>query len=206
MIDTLVYDMGNVLVRWDPHALAQAGSSDPADAALLERALFGHPDWLKGDLGQYQEEAMYQAARGRVPARLEPHLKRLCEGWPGWLKPLPGADAFVRKAKAAGLRGYLLSNASKRFPEALANCFPAFHLLDGWVVSAHEGVVKPDQRIYRVLLERYGLAAENCLFIDDVPANVESARRVGMQGYVFDGDFARLTRALAGQGVMLEGQ
>ena len=72
MIDALIYDMGNVLVRWDPHALALAGSEDPADASVLEKALFASPDWIKGDLGLFGPEEMFAAARLRVPARLEP--------------------------------------------------------------------------------------------------------------------------------------
>lgn len=203
MIDTLIYDMGNVLVRWDPHALAQAGSSDPADAALLEKALFGHPDWIKGDLGAYDEESMYRAALGRVPARLASNLKRLCFEWPRWVTPLPGADAFVRRAYAAGLRGYLLSNASSRYPQALFDCFPAFDLFNGWVVSAYEGMVKPDERIFQLLLDRYDLAPQNCFFIDDMAANVEAARRAGLDGCVFEGDFEALVRLLEGRGVRL---
>ena len=70
MIDALIYDMGNVLVRWDPHALALAGSADPADASVLEKALFASPDWIKGDLGLFGPEEMFAAARLRVPARL----------------------------------------------------------------------------------------------------------------------------------------
>ena len=203
MIDTLIYDMGNVLVRWDPHQLARAGSSDPADAALLERALFGHPDWIKGDMGLYDEETMYRAALARVPARLAEDLRRLCFEWPRWLAPLSGAEDFVRRAKAAGLKGYLLSNASARFPQALEGCFPAFGLLNGWVVSAHEGLVKPDPRIFHLLLRRYGLEPQNCFFIDDVADNVEAARRAGMDGCVFAGDFEALDRLLAGRGVRL---
>ena len=204
MIDALIYDMGNVLVRWDPHALALAGSEDPADASVLEKALFASPDWIKGDLGLFGPEEMFAAARLRVPARLEPALRALCFQWPDWLEPLPGAADFVARANKRGLKGYLLSNASRRFPQALARCFPAFSLLDGWVVSAHEGVAKPDIRIYRRLLERYDLDPRRCFFIDDVPANLEGARRAGMECWLFDGDFSALERALLDRGVSLE--
>ena len=204
MIDALIYDMGNVLVRWDPHALALAGSEDPADASILEKALFASPDWMKGDLGLWGPAEMFAAARHRVPARLEPALEKLCLQWPERLAPLPGAADFLARAKRRGLKGYLLSNASRRFPQALARRFPAFFLLGGWVISAHEGVVKPDLRIYLRLLERYRLDPRRCFFIDDVAANLEGARRAGIDGFLFRGDFSALERALLERGLSLE--
>ena len=62
-----------------------------------------------------------------------------------------------------------------------------FDRMDGIVVSGHEKISKPDERIYRLLLDRYGLKAEESVFIDDRPANIEAARRVGMQGIVYTG-------------------
>lgn len=203
MIDTLIYDMGNVLVYWDPRALALAGAEDPADAALLEAALFGSEDWVKSDMGIMDEQALCRAAIGRVPKRLEGQMKRLCFNWTEWLIPLPGAQEFVTRAKMANLKGYLLSNASRRFPEALSKRFEAFSLLNGAVVSAHEGLIKPDPRLYRVLLDRYSLRPEHCFFIDDIERNVEGAREVGIDGIVFDGDFDRLAAILKERGVKL---
>ena len=70
------------------------------------------------------------------------------------------------------------------FPEARQR-FGILQLIDRYVVSGAEGLVKPDPRLFRVLLNRYGLQAEECTFIDDNPDNVAAARALGMEGIVF---------------------
>jgi 2-haloacid dehalogenase len=72
------------------------------------------------------------------------------------------------------------------FPAARAK-FPILQLIDNYVVSGEEKMVKPDRAIFQVLLDRYGLRPEECLFIDDNPDNIEGARRVGLNGIVFAG-------------------
>ena len=72
------------------------------------------------------------------------------------------------------------------FPEARAH-FGILQMIDRYVVSGAEGLVKPDPRLFQVLLDRYGLKAVECLFVDDNPDNVAAAERIGMEGIVFKG-------------------
>jgi 2-haloacid dehalogenase len=72
------------------------------------------------------------------------------------------------------------------FPEAREH-FGILQLIDRYVVSGAEGLVKPDPRLFHVLLDRYGLKAEECTFVDDNPDNVAAARALGMEGIVFHG-------------------
>ena len=102
------------------------------------------------------------------------------------------------KAKGYGI--YLLSNASYRqhdyWPRVEASKF-----FDGTLISAYEKVVKPQPEIYRLLLQRFNLRAEECFFIDDVPANIEGAFYCGIPGAVFHGDASLLRRDLRAAGV-----
>ena len=88
---------------------------------------------------------------------------------------------MLQRLREAGVPTYCITNfSSAKFREAQAR-FPFLASVDGAVVSGDERLLKPDPAIYRVLLTRYGLAAEDCLFVDDSVANVEAARAVGMQ-------------------------
>ena len=73
---------------------------------------------------------------------------------------------------------------------------PGSQYFDGTVVSALVGICKPDRRIYEYLLFKYGLKAEECIFIDDLPANIEAAKEVGIHGILFDGDVQKLKSSL----------
>jgi putative hydrolase of the HAD superfamily len=90
--------------------------------------------------------------------------------------------------KEKGLKIYLLSN----YPKSIfalheeRGKFTFIDKIDGRVVSGFEGMVKPDAEIYKLLMDRYGLKAEECVFIDDRPENIEAAKALGMEGIVFE--------------------
>ena len=99
--------------------------------------------------------------------------------------PIPGMEELVRDYKQRGYGVWGLTNWSAETLPLVRDDYPVFKLLDGYVVSGQEKVVKPDARLYRILLERFGLKAEECVFIDDNPANTAGAEAVGIRGIVF---------------------
>lgn len=100
-------------------------------------------------------------------------------------EPIPATEALVGELKAAGYRLYVLSNMSREFIDFLRT-FPVYRAFDGEVVSCEEHTVKPEPRIYEILLKRYGLNPAETLFVDDRPANVAAAERLGIRGFGFD--------------------
>ena len=100
-------------------------------------------------------------------------------------EPVAPTERLVGDLKAAGYRLYVLSNMSREFIAFLRR-FPVYRLFDGEVVSCEEGTVKPEPRIYEILLERYGLDPAETLFIDDRAANIAAAEGLGIAGYLFD--------------------
>lgn len=109
-----------------------------------------------------------------------------------WIKmmngQIPGTEQLVRELSARGYGLYGLTNwSAETFPLISndAKNYPVFALLDGYVVSGEEKCRKPDERIYRILLDRFSLKPEQCLFIDDNPKNVAAARELGMSGLEF---------------------
>ncbi len=100
-------------------------------------------------------------------------------------RPIEPTEKLLGELKAAGYRLYVLSNMSKEFIEFLRR-FPLYDLFDGEVVSCEEHVVKPEMRIYEILLERYGLNPHDSLFIDDREKNIVAAESLEINGFLFD--------------------
>ena len=97
---------------------------------------------------------------------------------------MPGMYAYMTELKARGYKLYGLSNWCSTIYRVMKE-YKIFNLLDGFVVSSDYQVVKPDPAIYRILLDKYDLKAEECVFADDRADNVEAAQQVGMQAIVF---------------------
>lgn len=203
MIRNVVFDMGQVLIRWQPAVLTQRLGLSQEDDALLTRELFQNVEWVMLDRGVITPEEVTRRVCARLPERLHGTVARLTSSW--WeiyLDPVPGMAELVGQLKAAGCGIYLLSNASV----ALRTYFPRIPgsaYFDGLMVSAEEKLVKPQPEIFRLLCDRFHLKPEECVFVDDSPANVESAILTGMDGLVFYGDAQRLRRELTEKGISL---
>lgn len=100
-------------------------------------------------------------------------------------RPVGATERLIGELKAAGYRLYVLSNMSREFIAFLRR-FPVYRHFDGEVVSCEELTVKPEPRIYEILLERYGLQPSETLFIDDRRVNIEAAAALGIRGHLFD--------------------
>lgn len=194
MIRHLIYDFGAVLVDWDPRRLYVPYFGDEARA-----------DWFLKGICPYEWNAQVDA--GRSPKEVTEERVALFPEWEKeirlyfdrWIDMMgdgiPGMEALVRDYKARGYGAWGLTNWSWETFPLIRDRYPVFGLLDGFVVSGKEKTVKPGPRIYRILLERYGLRAEECIFIDDNPKNTAGAEAVGIRGLVFQ-DAAQLRRDL----------
>ncbi len=194
MIRHLIYDFGAVLVDWDPRWLYVPYFGDEARA-----------DWFLTEICPYEWNAQVDA--GRSPKEVTEERVALFPEWEKeirlyfdrWIDMMgdgiPGMEALVRDYKARGYGAWGLTNWSWETFPLIRDRYPVFGLLDGFVVSGKEKTVKPGPRIYRILLERYGLRAEECIFIDDNPKNTAGAEAVGIRGLVFQ-DAAQLRRDL----------
>lgn len=100
-------------------------------------------------------------------------------------RPVEATERLIGDLKTAGYRLYVLSNMSCEFIDFLRR-FPVYRNFDGEVVSCEEHTVKPEPRIYEILLERYGLQPDETLFIDDRRANIQAAEALGIHGHLFD--------------------
>ena len=200
-VDAVIFDIGNVLVRWDARLLFRDFYPDDAgiDAFLAET---GFHDWnLELDAGLPWDEGV-----ARQAARFPAHAAAITAFHARWHETLPGAIedsvAILDDLAAAGVPLYAITNYSA---EKWAETLPRFPFLAtafrDTVVSGHEGVTKPDPRIFRLLLDRNGLAPGRCVFIDDNPGNVAGAAALGIDAILFTTP-AALRDALAARGLL----
>lgn len=195
MLKNVIFDMGNVLLSYDPEIPLNLYCSSAKARDIIRRELFQGPEWIQGDYGYISNAQRYEPVSRRIPEEFHGQLKKCVDGWDICMKPVPGALDFCRYAKDKGLGIYVLSNADNSFHEY----FPRFaeeSFFDGVMVSSDVHMIKPEKRIYEHFLNTFQLASGECLFIDDRPENVEGAGAAGIHGYVFTGDFEELKKRI----------
>lgn len=203
MIKNIVFDMGNVLIRFDRELyLSQLGIS-AEDQALLMREVFVSSDWCCMDRGSKNEAEALASMCTRLPERLHKAAEDIVFRWDDPILPVEGMEELIRELKELGCGIYLLSNASRRQHEYWPR-IPGSQYFDGKLVSADEFLLKPQPEIYHRLCEKFSLNMAECIFIDDLPANAEGAIFSGMPAIVFHGDVSLLRKKLREYGVSVK--
>lgn len=182
-IDTVVFDLGGVLIQWDPRAAFR----DVLDADEVESFLeeVGFAEWNKGlDAGRPMAEA-----EAEIDERF-PHRAGLISAYRENFRhtlvgPVDGTADIVRELADAGVRLLGLTNwSAESFPVA-RELFPVLNLFEAIVVSGEERLIKPDPRIFRALIDRHTVEPARTAYVDDSAANVAAAAELGLQAVRF---------------------
>ena len=176
--DVVVFDLGGVLVRWDPAAFVRELAGDGPEAVAARDYLFGSDLWKPLDRGGIAEAEMFDRLIAGRPD-LGPTLRAIRAGYKDRLTPVEANVAALARFRAERRPVYLLSNI---FPEMFAflnRKFEFFGWFDGMILSHEEGVVKPDPEIYLRLCRRFGFGPERAVFADDLPMNTAAAVALG---------------------------
>jgi putative hydrolase of the HAD superfamily len=195
----LVFDLGGVVVRWDPDAIISGVFTDPQLKRKAKTALFEHADWLELDRGTLgRDEAIARAAqRSGISV---PDMKRLMHAVPPSLTVFPETVALLRRLKAKGYPLYCLSNMHFASIEHLEQNEKFWDVFQGRVISCRLNLCKPEPAIYEHLLRAFGLQASETIFIDDVQKNLDGAAKLGIRTIRFE-DARQCERELARLGV-----
>ena len=184
MIQNIVFDMGRVLLQFDPLFISSHFTETAQDAQLLAENVFQSVFWDLLDRGTITHQQFREMARMSLPQRLWPNLDRALEQWYHHIPAVEGMEPILRSLKAKGLGLYLLTNANIQFHQYHQQ-LPARECFDGILVSADHEMMKPEPAIYRQLAQLYALELSQCLFVDDRPVNIIGAKFCWMQGLVF---------------------
>ncbi len=195
MIKNVVFDLGQVLYRFEPMHLVSPYVKNEEDKKLLATVLFDRLYWDRLDAGTIEDEEVVTLACSRLPSHLHEPCRMAYKGWIYNMPEVEGMREVVTRVKKMGKKVYLLSNVSKYF-EAHSDEFSIFENFDKCLFSASLGYTKPNKEIYLSLLDLTDSKGEETLFIDDSEANVNGARAVGIHAYHFDGDVSALSRYL----------
>ena len=201
MIKNVIFDMGQVLVKFDPqYFIERAGITDPEDIKTIDREVYKSLDWARMDRGSLTEAEGLRNMCARLPERLHEAARKLTLEWERPILPIDGMAGIIKELHENGYKIYLLSNASYRQIEYWHK-IPGSEYFDGRVVSADEKLVKPQPEIYKLICDRYNLVPGECVFIDDSQLNCEGAYYSGLETIVFHLDAAELRQKLADLGV-----
>ena len=183
-VDTVVFDIGNVLVRYNPVELAaELFPGDEAKQRHMVQAVYLGPDWQDLDRGTIDFDRAAERLSARHGYPREDYLTALRSGFE--LKvPLEEGWRAVRRCKRAGKRLYLLSNySSEGYARVHERMKDRFALFEGDCISAHYHQLKPEPEIYQTLIAKFAIEPQRTLFIDDSLANIEAANQMGIHGF-----------------------
>ena len=199
IVTCILFDIGNVLVDWNPDNLLKKLLPDAAAIQDFRENAVTHERILAMDRGQNWEAQLAEIAAD-CPQHLET-AKAYRDRWVETISgPIHGTVDIMAKLKAVGYPIYALSNYGVENFEATVKVYPFLEDFDGRVVSGYEGVIKPDPAIYDIVIQRFSVDPTQTLFIDDRPENIDAAMACGFQGHLFTGT-DELARALAQGGM-----
>jgi len=188
MIKNVIFDLGRVLYTfWPEKYMIELGYSQEEAASMLSSKTIWAL-WREYDRGTYTRESLIAEMIKNFPDRENDIRKILNDDFiDKVIKIMPDNVEFFYDVKRRGYNVYILSNI---FEDGIGHLIKRDAFLshaDGIVASAHFGCLKPEYKIYQILLDKYNLIPEECIFIDDLEPNIEAARELGIHGIHFIG-------------------
>lgn len=185
MLKNIIFDFGNVLIDYDPDKIIDHYDVNDEERAIFKKNIFGSKEWLEVDAGRITEDEATDIFKRELPAELQPKIEKIMTTWPEEVIYFPKMLAFMKDMHQKGYHLFALSNTGMRFANYLMSTDYGKYF-EGEVFSAAEKLMKPDPKIYQILLNRYQLVPDECLFIDDRPENTETAQKLGMHVFTFN--------------------
>lgn len=185
-IKNVIFDLGAVMFDWNPKSIAESFTRDVELQERIQSQLYYHQDWIDFDCALMTEQETIERASERLKLTLleaELLFKQTKES----LTLIAKTFDVLKTVKDNNLNAYCLSNISPELFNYLFERHDLFNLFDGIITSGAENVGKPNKRIFEILLERYQLNTEECLFIDDSEANTNTAKILGLNVITFKG-------------------
>ena len=191
MIKNFIFDLGNVLVDYNPMRCILKYVRNISDANYIASAVFESEEWKMLDKGEISYAEALDIWKEKVPERLFDSVREVVENFHLYLPENPEMTEILKKLSEGNKKIYVLSNVGERYPE-IVNGLEFMKYVNGAVLSYEEKLLKPDPEIYARLIRRYFTEPSETVFIDDMVENVAIAKKFGMAGYVYDGDGEKL--------------
>lgn len=184
MITTIIFDLGNVLVDFAWQDYFDSFHFPEELKPRIAKATVLSPTWNEFDRGAESDEALVEAFVKNDPG-VEKEIRKLCENIHDMLKEKDYALPWVMELKDRGYKVYYLSNFSRKAEIDCKDAIDFLDYMDGGILSYKEKLIKPEPKIYQLLIDRYQLVPEECIFLDDLEANCKVAETFGIHTIQF---------------------
>ncbi|MBN1381878.1 MAG: HAD family phosphatase [Deltaproteobacteria bacterium] len=182
MIKNIVFDIGNVLITFQPEDYLRKTVADDALREKINQSIFLSPEWLLLDQGVISERQAVQIFQTRCPETESLINGSMDNLYAKLLHPMNENIAVLYEMKNLGYPVYLLSNYNEKAFEFIFKRNRFLHDVDGMILSYKVNLLKPAPEIFQCLLEQYDLLPEETVFIDDTANNVQAAKSLGIRG------------------------
>lgn len=180
MIKNIIFDLGNVLIEFNPHRFIEE-NIPLKDRDEVFQMIFERREWQDLDRGTLSYDEVVKFFSLRFP-QYEPQIRKFFENKIiDCLKPIEKNISYVEELKRRGYKLYILSNFQYPAYENVSKKWDFFKLFDGEVISSHANLLKPERAIYEEIIQKYKLNPQETLFIDDSIENVEAAKIFDLQ-------------------------
>ncbi|WP_217950551.1 HAD family hydrolase [Granulicatella adiacens] len=190
----LVFDMGNVLIEWNSEKILQAITDDIKLQNLLRKEVFETSLWVQTDEGVKTREEMIEIVTAKIGEEYRNEITQLSRYWYKYVDVYTKVQDRIIELSKNGYNIYILSNTAYTFYDLVKEGYlPVTSIAKGIVLSCEERVLKPNEKIYNILLERYNLDPHDTMFFDDLPENIWGAARCRINGFVVENESELLT-------------
>ncbi len=187
MIKNIIFDIGNVLIHFAwKETMEELGFSDEC-IDTLDKGFLNNTLWDELDLGIMNESDVIDKACSCFP-QYERQIRLFWENNIMTIRPYDYCEKWIKSLKERDYNVYLLTNyPDSLFKKSVQSAFPFYPYVDGEVVSSRIKIRKPDKGIYETLFEKYSLIPEESVFFDDRQINIDGAKSVGLNAFLFEG-------------------
>ena len=184
MIKTIIFDIGNVLMDFNFQICFRAYAPDEETYQKILKATVQSPVWAEFDRGIWTDEEILEGFIQNEPS-IEPILRKMFERLEGIIRQRDYAIPWIKELKSRGYQVLVLSNFPKKVYDLFQDEMTFLNEVDGGILSFRDRMIKPDKEIYTLLMERYDLIPQECVFLDDLEVNLKTAKELGMHTILF---------------------
>lgn len=182
-IKNIIFDMGGVLVEFCPEDMIRRYSLSEYKNEIMSN-LFKSDEWKMMDSGDLSVEDALDIMTERLSPQIRAKAKEMVLDRENAMPPIKSTTPVINALHKNGYRLFVLSNCPKWF-HSFKKSIPSIELFEGFIVSADCRVSKPDEKIYKILLNKFSLKADECFFIDDSQVNTDKAKELGFFTHTF---------------------